>query len=70
VPHRLAINLMTEPLAVLTDLEGTAIPMSFMTETLLPLARQRLGGYIARLPTTPTSRTPYTKRAGCLAASH
>lgn len=39
---------MTEPVrAVLTDLEGTAIPTSFMTGTLLALARERLGGYIA-----------------------
>jgi enolase-phosphatase E1 len=40
---------MTEPVrAVLTDLEGTAIPMSFMTGTLLSLARERLGSYIAQ----------------------
>jgi enolase-phosphatase E1 len=40
---------MTEPVrAVLTDLEGTAIPMSFMTGTLLSLVRERLGSYIAR----------------------
>lgn len=49
LPHGLAINPMTEPVrAVLTDLEGTAVPMSFMTGTLLSLARERLGSYIAR----------------------
>jgi enolase-phosphatase E1 len=38
---------MTEPVrAVLTDLEGTAIPMSFMNGTLISLARERLGSYI------------------------
>jgi hypothetical protein len=32
---------MTEPVrAILTDLEGTAVPMSFMTGTLISLARQ------------------------------
>jgi enolase-phosphatase E1 len=40
---------MTEPVrAVLIDLEGTAIPMSFMTGTLIPLVRERLGSYIAQ----------------------
>jgi enolase-phosphatase E1 len=40
---------MTEPVrAILTDLEGTAIPMSFMTGTLIPLVRDRLGSYIAQ----------------------
>jgi enolase-phosphatase E1 len=40
---------MTEPIrAVLIDLEGTAIPMSFMTGTLVALARERLGSYIAQ----------------------
>jgi enolase-phosphatase E1 len=40
---------MTEPVrAILTDLEGTAVPMSFMTGTLLALARERLGGYLAQ----------------------
>jgi enolase-phosphatase E1 len=40
---------MTEPVrAVLTDLEGTAMPMSFMTGTLVAFARERLGSYIAQ----------------------
>ena len=40
---------MTEPVrAILTDLEGTAIPMSFMTGTLVSFARERLGSYIAQ----------------------
>jgi enolase-phosphatase E1 len=40
---------MTEPVrAVLTDLEGTAIPMSFMNGTLIPFARERLGSFIAQ----------------------
>jgi enolase-phosphatase E1 len=39
---------MSEPIrAVLIDLEGVLLPMAFMTETLLPLAAQRLGSYIA-----------------------
>jgi enolase-phosphatase E1 len=32
--------------AVLVDLEGVLLPMDFMTDTLIPLAAQRLGGYI------------------------
>ncbi|HEY8260220.1 MAG TPA: acireductone synthase [Methylosinus sp.] len=32
--------------AVLVDLEGVLLPMAFMTETLIPLAARRLGGYI------------------------
>ncbi|WP_159728208.1 acireductone synthase [Methylosinus sp. Ce-a6] len=32
---------------VLVDLEGVVLPMSFMTETLLPLSAERLGSYIA-----------------------
>ena len=40
---------MTEPVrAVLTDLEGTAVPMSFVTGTLAAFARERLGSYIAQ----------------------
>ena len=40
---------MTEPIrAILIDLEGTAIPMSFMTGTLVALARERLGSFIAQ----------------------
>jgi enolase-phosphatase E1 len=40
---------MSEPIrAVVTDLEGVAVPMRFMAETLIPLARERLGGYIAQ----------------------
>ena len=39
---------MSEPVrAVLIDLEGVVLPMAFMTETLTPLAAQRLGSYIA-----------------------
>lgn len=39
---------MSEPIrAVLIDLEGVVLPMAFMTETLTPLAAQRLGSYIA-----------------------
>jgi enolase-phosphatase E1 len=38
---------MSEPVrAVLVDLEGVLLPMAFMTETLIPLAARRLGGYI------------------------
>lgn len=38
---------MSEPLrAVLIDIEGVLLPMAFMTETLIPLAAQRLGSYI------------------------
>jgi enolase-phosphatase E1 len=38
---------MSEPVrAVLIDLEGVMLPMAFMTETLTPLAAQRLGSYI------------------------
>jgi len=45
---------MTEPVrAVLTDLEGAAAPMAFMTETLAPLARERLGSYIAQHASDP-----------------
>lgn len=32
--------------AVLVDLEGVLLPMAFMTDTLIPLAARRLGGYI------------------------
>ncbi len=40
---------MTEPVrAILTDLEGTAVPMSFVTGTLAAFARERLGSYIAQ----------------------
>jgi enolase-phosphatase E1 len=40
---------MAEPVrAILIDLEGTAIPMSFMTGTLVALARERLGSFIAQ----------------------
>ncbi|HUI22386.1 MAG TPA: acireductone synthase [Methylocella sp.] len=45
---------MTEPVrAVLTDLEGAAMPTAFMTETLAPLARERLGGFIAQHASDP-----------------
>jgi enolase-phosphatase E1 len=38
---------MSEPVrAVLVDLEGVLLPMTFMTDTLIPLAARRLGGYI------------------------
>jgi enolase-phosphatase E1 len=38
---------MSEPLrAVLIDIEGVMLPMAFMTDTLIPLAAQRLGSYI------------------------
>ena len=33
--------------AILTDIEGAAGPLSFLTETLLPYARERLGSFIA-----------------------
>jgi enolase-phosphatase E1 len=32
---------------ILTDLEGVAVPMRLMTETLVPYVRDRLGGFIA-----------------------
>ncbi|MCI0468141.1 MAG: acireductone synthase [Beijerinckiaceae bacterium] len=39
---------MAEPVsAILMDLEGAALPMRFLTETLAPLARERLGAFIA-----------------------
>jgi enolase-phosphatase E1 len=45
---------MTEPVrAVLTDLEGAAVPMAFLTETLTPLARERLGSYITQHASDP-----------------
>jgi enolase-phosphatase E1 len=45
---------MTEPVrAILTDLEGTAMPMSFMTGTLVPFAGERLGSYIAQHASDP-----------------
>jgi enolase-phosphatase E1 len=45
---------MTEPVrAVLTDLEGAAAPMTFMTETLTPLARNRLADFIAQHASDP-----------------
>ena len=45
---------MTEPVrAILMDLEGAAVPMTFMTETLTPLASKRLGGYIAQHASDP-----------------
>jgi enolase-phosphatase E1 len=45
---------MTEPVrAILTDLEGTAMPMSFMTGTLVSFARERLGSYIAQHASDP-----------------
>ncbi|WP_024880298.1 acireductone synthase [Methylosinus sp. LW3] len=38
---------MSEPIrVVLIDLEGVVLPMTFMNDTLLPLAATRLGGYI------------------------
>lgn len=33
--------------AIVLDVEGAAAPMSFMAQTLAPLARERLGAYIA-----------------------
>ena len=40
---------MTEPIrAILIDLEGAALPMSFLTGTLAPLAREKLGAFIAQ----------------------
>ncbi|MFG1280836.1 acireductone synthase [Xanthobacter autotrophicus] len=33
--------------AILTDIEGAAGPLSFLKETLLPYARERLGSFIA-----------------------
>jgi enolase-phosphatase E1 len=45
---------MTAPVrAILTDLEGTAMPMSFMTGTLVPYAGKRLGSYIAQHASDP-----------------
>lgn len=45
---------MTEPIrAVLTDLEGTAMPMTFMTGVLVPFAQERLGSYIAQHASDP-----------------
>lgn len=45
---------MTEPVrAILMDLEGAAVPMTFMTETLTPLASKQLGGYIAQHASDP-----------------
>ena len=45
---------MTEAVrAVLTDLEGAALPMVFMSETLAPLARERLGRYLAQHASDP-----------------
>jgi enolase-phosphatase E1 len=45
---------MTEPVrAILIDLEGTAFPMSFMTNTLVPFAGERLGSFIAHHASDP-----------------
>ncbi|ARN83167.1 acireductone synthase [Methylocystis bryophila] len=33
--------------AIVIDLEGAALPMSFLTQTLAPLAREKLGAFIA-----------------------
>jgi enolase-phosphatase E1 len=33
--------------AIVTDIEGAAGPLSFLNETLIPYARERLGGFIA-----------------------
>jgi enolase-phosphatase E1 len=39
---------MGEPIrAIVIDLEGAALPMSFLTGTLTPLARKKLGAFIA-----------------------
>ena len=39
---------MGEPIrAIVIDLEGAALPMSFLTGTLTPLAREKLGAFIA-----------------------
>jgi enolase-phosphatase E1 len=38
---------MSDPIrAILIDLEGVMLPMAFMTDTLIPLAAERLGSYI------------------------
>jgi enolase-phosphatase E1 len=39
--------------AILTDLEGVAVPLSFMRATLAPLARERLGAFIAQHASDP-----------------
>ncbi len=38
---------MTRPAAILTDIEGTTTPISFVRDTLFPYARERLAGYLA-----------------------
>lgn len=45
---------MAEPVrAVLIELEGAAVPMSFVTGTLTPLVRARLGAFIAEHAADP-----------------
>jgi enolase-phosphatase E1 len=41
-------RLWNDVRAVLIDLEGAALPASYLTETLAPLARERLPAYIAQ----------------------
>src|SRR5947209_17756677 len=40
-------ELMLPPVAVLTDIEGTTTPISFVRETLFPFARARLPALLA-----------------------
>jgi enolase-phosphatase E1 len=45
---------MNEPVrAILIELEGAAVPMAFATDTLAPLARARLGAFIAEHASDP-----------------
>ncbi len=45
---------MSEPVkAILIELEGAAVPMSFMTGTLTPLVHARLGAFIAEHASDP-----------------
>jgi len=53
---------MTEPVrAILMDLEGAAVPMTFMTETLTPLASKRLGAILLNTHRTPKLRMLWRK---------
>jgi len=38
---------VTQPRAVVTDIEGTTTPISFVRDTLFPFARDRLGRFVA-----------------------
>jgi enolase-phosphatase E1 len=44
---------MTQPRAVVVDIEGTTTPISFVKDTLFPYARARIAAYVAAHPDDP-----------------